>query len=236
MPTSRNIINLTTPSVNARCDFCDEFTGGTLNAFSILYGDSIASRVILSSDNFNVIPTIGQIVEGYVLIVPKLHVRSFADLPAGLRPELNYVLEVIRSASRVGYGTCVKFEHGARTDSSGGCGVSHAHLHLVPVASSNDPIDAIKRNNDFEIIETFDQVFEASSGFPYLYYEDTHSKKYLFKTEHIPSQYVRQLLARKLGCKSWDWRSAKRETRLLRTIAQYSTLIKNQSRTHESCS
>jgi diadenosine tetraphosphate (Ap4A) HIT family hydrolase len=225
MVTSQPIVDYVPPSKDVGCEFCDEFAGGISNSFSTLYGNT--GRIILSSENFNVIPTIGQIVDGYLLIVPKAHYRALADLPTGLREELKALMRVFHAASEAGYGTHVMFEHGTRTSSSGGCGIAHAHMHIVPLAQLNDPIEIMKCTYPFKIIESFEQIAEEPFGSSYLYYEDTSLKKHVFQTDYLPSQYVRRLVARAVGSEDWDWRDAKQEKRLADTIAFFSTLLKN---------
>ncbi len=224
--TSRHIVDSVAPPNEGRCEFCNEFAGGISNSFSSLYGSNEGGRIVFSSANFNVIPTIGQIVEGYLLIVPKAHYLALADLPAVLRKELKFLIDVLHAASGAGYGTHVMFEHGTRTGSSGGCGVVHAHMHVVPLAHPNDPVEIIKERYPFKIIETFDQVAEEALGSSYLYYEDTSSRRHVFQTDDdLPSQYVRQLVACAVGSEAWDWRVVKREARLVNTLARFSTLL-----------
>jgi diadenosine tetraphosphate (Ap4A) HIT family hydrolase len=206
MPTSQRIPSL--PGAVPNCDFCDEFSGGRVNSFFALYGDTLKTRIIASSTHFNVIPTIGQIVEGYLLIVPKTHYRALADLPPELRDEFACIVNAIHSAVLTTYGTYIMFEHGTRGSSSGGCGVTHAHMHVLPLAASNDPIDAVRANYPCKTIETVHQIIEGTTSSSYLFYQDTCSHKYIFQTDYLPSQYVRQLLARALNSAAWDWRDA----------------------------
>ncbi len=224
MPTSQHIPSLLGAAPN--CDFCDEFSGGVVNSFFRLYGNTLNSRIIASSSHFNIIPTIGQIVEGYLLIVPKAHHRALADLPPDLLDELAYIVNAIHSAILARYGTYIMFEHGTRGQSSGGCGVMHAHMHVLPFAATNDPIDVVKGNYPCKTIESVDQMSEATTRSSYLFYQDTSSNRYIFQTDYLPSQYVRQLLARALSSEAWDWRAAEQEPRLVTTITCFSSLLK----------
>lgn len=51
------------------------------------------------------------------------------------------------------------------------------------------------------------QLFD--SGLQYFFYQSPRGAKYVFPVEEIvPSQYIRQVIAAKIGAKSkWDWRS-----------------------------
>src|SRR5438105_13826524 len=73
---------------NDCCDFCDEFSAGRENSFVRIYGPDLESRILFRSTDFAVVPSLGQIVEGYLLIVPTTHFTAMADLPAELQEEL----------------------------------------------------------------------------------------------------------------------------------------------------
>ena len=81
------------------------------------------------------IPSFGALVEGWVLVVPKEHCISLGALRAKLRGR-HEVEERNRAVLRQRYEKpVVAFEHGPSAGNHGtGCGVDHAHLHLVPLA------------------------------------------------------------------------------------------------------
>src|SRR5207253_952486 len=70
---SKNTLKSNFASASVACDFCDEFAGGLRNAFAKLYGDLIQARTLVATKEFRVIPSLGQIVEGYLLVVPAKH-------------------------------------------------------------------------------------------------------------------------------------------------------------------
>ena len=67
-------------STQVQCDFCDELSGGSENSFSRIYKRELESRVLFHSDEFAVIPSLGQIVEGYLLVLPIKHFKALGDL------------------------------------------------------------------------------------------------------------------------------------------------------------
>jgi diadenosine tetraphosphate (Ap4A) HIT family hydrolase len=62
------------------CEFCDEFAGGSANSFARHYSYQVESRTILETSGFRVLPSLGQIVPGYLLLVPTRHYRAFGDM------------------------------------------------------------------------------------------------------------------------------------------------------------
>ncbi len=212
------------------CDFCDEFSGGLENSFAVRYQNTIPSRVVLSTANFRVVPSLGQIIEGYLLIVPVSHYTAVADMPTELTGELSELCSYVRTVLVKVYGPCVFFEHGVRGSEAGGCGIDHAHLHAVPSASSSQPMEYLKDNHALKAIGGISEIHkEVSRSSPYLYYEETNGKAWTCEIGFIPSQYVRKLIAESLGVISWDWRECGREQALLGSIARLSEFFRSDS-------
>ena len=218
---------LTQPSgPSIHCDFCDELSGGVDNAFYARYRESTRSRILFATENFRAFPTIGQLVEGYVLVVPVSHYSALDEMPSELLPELAAFCGSVRTAISQSYGPSVCFEHGARKPLNGGCGIYHAHLHIVPWNSPNSPRDLaaeLKESFPCRKLETLaDLAVDSDGKSPYLFYEDTDHNRYRFSVGNLPSQYMRRLVAESLGIPDWDWRAAGREERLLATLNRLS--------------
>jgi diadenosine tetraphosphate (Ap4A) HIT family hydrolase len=205
------------------CDFCDEFSGGFGNAFRERYGNSVQNREVISTEGLRVFASIGQIVEGYLLIAPKAHYTALDQMPSQLLQELSAIFASLKSTVSAEFGPSLCFEHGAREPLNGGCGIYHAHLHLVPFERAHDPVAKLKTRFPYEQVCHFQDIAKVTGrSSPYLLYEDTESNKYVFLADNLPSQYVRRLLAEVLGQTNWDWRTAGREERLLNTLNRLS--------------
>jgi diadenosine tetraphosphate (Ap4A) HIT family hydrolase len=208
----------------SQCEFCDEFAGGSDNSFSLHYASEIASRTVLERDGFRVMPSIGQIVPGYLLLVPTHHYRAFADMSPKELSAAEALKTALAEQMRSTYGDCLFFEHGARTPDSGGCGISHAHLHIVPFPVEKDPVEELIRAFPAEEVVNLLDLNRIQPGKSYLYYESVRRERYVFYPPFIPSQYIRRLLAEALGVQTWDWRRCGREDTLLNTLSQTSRL------------
>lgn len=166
--------------MSARCPFCDR--------------GALEERLILESANFAVIPTKGQIVEGYVLIVPKRHTICFGDMSEQEMDEAALILERVRTAITAVYGQApIFFEHGIV-----GQTVKHAHIHAVP--TDVDLFDRIVADfPDYQKISTLGALQETfQREGPYLYYENAAAEKFLFRIFKWP-QYLRLMLADAVG-------------------------------------
>lgn len=207
-------------SIN-NCDFCDELSGGNDNAFVRIYRQQPESRVLFRSENFAVVPSLGQVTEGYLLIVPVSHYTALADMPPDLITELLHLNVQLRIDLSKAYGPCLFFEHGIRGKQAGGCGIDHAHMHAVPFTCSREPIEELKRNHSLRSIGGIGDIHrEVSPNSPYLYYEETNGQAWTCEIGVIPSQYIRKLLAESLGVNSWDWRECGREQALVSSLAR----------------
>jgi diadenosine tetraphosphate (Ap4A) HIT family hydrolase len=120
---------------------------------------------LFESRSFVAIPTVGALVEGWLLVVPKTAALSFARLSTGQLSELGEFLDEIVPFIESAYGPVSVFEHGpAIANSSVGCGVDYAHLHLVPtrcdlLAGARE----IAPNVRWDQIRSFDEIHESTS-------------------------------------------------------------------------
>ncbi|HEV2491893.1 MAG TPA: HIT domain-containing protein [Terriglobia bacterium] len=213
-----------------QCDFCDEFSGGHDNAFSHRYADDPSDRILFATENFAVLPSLGQIVEGYLLIVPREHFRTLADVGINLMRELVNVKSSVQSALSASYGPSAFFEHGARSERSGGCGIYHAHLHAVPLRQEMAFIARLNETFALKPISGVERIGDAlGSNGSYLYYQDFDAREYATRVDHLPSQYMRKLLADMLGQNNWDWRECGREDALLSTLDKLAASFGSQA-------
>lgn len=190
------------------CTFCAELTGEeTNNLLRIVLGEGYTTRVVRETENFVVLPTIGQIVEGYLLIVSKQHYLSFGHIPAQCFREFMNLKEETRQVLSEVYTSPIFFEHGPISESKrGGCCVEHAHLHGVPARI--DLLDKLQTDFHWRSISSMLALRQQiERGMPYLFYESRDRRMYVFDAPLVPSQYLRQLVATRLGLEErWDWR------------------------------
>ncbi|MFY9461968.1 MAG: HIT family protein [Candidatus Sungiibacteriota bacterium] len=174
--------------MRARCTFCDR------RAFE--------ERLILESANFLVFPTKGQIVEGYVLLVPKRHIICLGELTEAEMEEFAGVKAKITESTKAAYGRPpIFFEHGVVGQS-----VKHAHMHGVPTEA--DLFDRIFADfPDYQRVTTLtalQEVFQREG--PYLYYENAGGEMFIFHIFKWP-QYLRIVLAEVVGLpERGDWK------------------------------
>jgi histidine triad (HIT) family protein len=103
-----------------------------MTIFSKIISGEIPSYKIAENEKFFAFLDIFPLREGHVLVVPKIEVDNFFDLPA------DYLNEILGFAQPI----AKAIERSFRCDRCGisviGLEVPHAHIHLIPINSSND--------------------------------------------------------------------------------------------------
>jgi histidine triad (HIT) family protein len=106
------------------------FSGMTI--FSKIIAGDIPSYKIAESEKFFAFLDIFPLREGHVLVVPKTEVDKLFDLPD------EYLEEMLLFAKPIAHAIEKAFNCNRCGISVIGLEVPHAHLHLIPINSSND--------------------------------------------------------------------------------------------------
>jgi len=187
---------------------------------------------LFESENFLVVPSLGALVEGWLLLLPKAHYICIGALPSSLMDEMEVIKQMAASFIQEVYGTVRVFEHGPHEENrSVGCGVDHAHLHLVPTPSdllsavnAFLPVEVTWRNGDVaDCRESFDQSKD------YLYLEQPIGVAWIATHNQFQGQLFRQAIASELGVlPQYNWREFEHLQNVKATIAQARTWNKNR--------
>jgi diadenosine tetraphosphate (Ap4A) HIT family hydrolase len=188
------------------CDFCEELSGASGGEFAARHPRA-GSRVVWADTALALLPTLGPLAPRHALVVPAAHVTAFAALPENARRAAEQLVTHFARVARAGGDDVIWFEHGSSgPGSSGGCGVTHAHLHIVPVpagwsrprlparfaftrAPANMWLDFPPADSDYLLVGQAEDVWAAP-------------------VDWLPSQTLRRWLAPAVGASSWDWRSS----------------------------
>jgi len=178
---------------------------------------------LFASDNFVALPSIGALVEGWLLLVPKNHYISIGALPDTLFAELDAFKSFLCSVLIECYGLTVAFEHGASKERrSVGCGVDHAHLHLVPVSFdlANLALPMLPCGASWSPAGLDDCRSSHQRGEDYLYIEQPISFGRI-ATGDIGSQLFRRVIASGIGSPDgYNWREHPHVERVMATISR----------------
>jgi hypothetical protein len=180
-------------------------TGRLPNEFRAKIG--VDTRILAQTESLVLMPTVSPLCLGHVLLFARGAHLSFAEL---LRSRSSVASELNRMAALYDgiFGHPVWFEHGSVPDGTVACGVTRAHLHLVP--RSQIKVPELTAALDFEIgpaAETeFLQLKKIRSEYIFVSDNIGGSGK-VWVGRNLPSQIVRRHLAQQLALSEWNWRS-----------------------------
>jgi histidine triad (HIT) family protein len=103
-----------------------------MTIFSRIIAGEIPSYKIAESEKFYAFLDIFPLVKGHVLVVPKIEVDKFFDIPD------EYIGELLQFAKPIAKAIEKVFPCNRCGISVVGLEVPHAHLHLIPINSADD--------------------------------------------------------------------------------------------------
>lgn len=131
-----------------------------MTIFSKIINGEIPSYKIAENDKFFAFLDINPLVEGHTLVIPKIEVDKFWDMPD------DYLSTIFEFAKPISRAIEASFSCNRCGLSVVGIEVPHAHMHLVPLNSANDLnftrpklsfTDAQMKNTQQKILNALDQ-------------------------------------------------------------------------------
>jgi len=180
---------------------------------------------VFESRNFVAFPSLGSLVEGWLLLVPKEHFISMAAIPPELVAEMEGMKARISAYVADIYGEVCIFEHGpAFANRKVGCSVDHAHLHIVPIAFSLAeaarpfmPLDSEWNTASWHECREAYRV-----GRDYLYLEQPLGNGIICTRTDLGSQIFRKAIASKIGrADEFNWRDFPELDTVAKTISVF---------------
>ena len=188
-------------------------------------GAHLWDQVLFESQHFVAIPTLGHLVQGWLLVVPKDCHICVGALPVQLIEELIGFLDDVVSSVRAEYGPVAVFEHGpVRPLTAVGCGVDYAHVHVVPVKGDWSLLKAAKTmapQIQWEMVLSLHDTrkyFEQSRSYLFLH-EPFAVKPVMGTGPSIPSQLFRRIIANYVDRPhDFDWKKYPEVERIQSTV------------------
>lgn len=190
-------------------------------------------RIVMESEDYFAIASIGGFVEGWTLVCPKRHILNFSS---DYREDafVSFTMEVANTVSSA-YGSVVVFEHGVREHGSlTGCGTNHAHLHLVPFQGSFVQCVQSDQRERMWVRGAAKDVQKSTGGCEYLLMADSPEAlaedAYVSIVDHPQSQFFRKILASHVGMEGQaDYRSFPFQAKAVLTAQRIAGIVEERS-------
>lgn len=213
--------------MNEDCPICLEINNNIhknhINGYEQLIKEK--KNIICENKYFSILPSIGPLNFGHILIVPKRHIYSFSYLNDFERENLKKIKSELIRFNRMKFDAKTEFfEHGSGCDiNNGGACIIHAHLHCLPVDESI--LKFLKNIKIFQINEDELYVKEVNKSKGYLYIEDVNGEMWIDNEDILPSQFLRKYYSYYLFNDSeWDWRNSFNIEKVKQVISNYENL------------
>ncbi len=215
----------------ADCQYCCE-TRRTMvnNAFADLLGTEFATQAILAATRAaSVIPSVGALAAGHVLVIPNKHRLNLVLVPAVELAELAELAVATYRALRSTYRMpVISFEHGSLDDRkrSGGC-LDHAHLHLLPLAADFQRTvpgfpNLWRAVDERGVLDVAAEYIASGSGYLSLW----DGQRWWLRSGEVRAQELRRCIAAAQGRPDrWDWAAFPNTDLMRRTVADLTGAI-----------
>jgi diadenosine tetraphosphate (Ap4A) HIT family hydrolase len=166
------------------------------------------TRILLETESLVLLPTVSPLAVGHLLVFFKQDASSFAEAHQ-LNGRVLYELKEIAEQVELRFGRTVLFEHGSFGRENYACGVTRAHIHFLPEALvdfqelSSAIADVLGNSVDHLHHWISNSRLQHSE---YLAIGRLGDLSRTWARHDIPSQLVRQILAKRLGHSHWDWK------------------------------
>ncbi len=202
------------------CSYCAELNSLTEESYFLLLISDLfknKSRYLFESKDFIVFPSVGTLVPGHVLVVPKRHTTAMAYLDKREVSNLKTIIQFLSNIlGKIYDKNIICMEHGAvkLTHSTGIC-VDHAHIHLLPtnlpiIKQIHFKMNKIGLQELRNLQKMCNEYILVSQGIENLFFS---------VVDRIPSQFLRKIFfdAEKLSG-DWNWREDQRINLMQQTI------------------
>jgi diadenosine tetraphosphate (Ap4A) HIT family hydrolase len=186
------------------------------------------NTILMETDHFAVMPTLGQFVEGWLMIAAKRHTRCSREHGQQEIDELERLLAKAQHIIQTTYGPTIVFEHGPSCVPSrhAGCSVEHTHVHIAPCTQINafNQKIAFPRIGQCTLSEIPRATPAEDCGYLMASTAEYNTRFNVYRVESpAPRQYLRQILAVVTNrAPLWDWRASPCRENIERTVAQLS--------------
>ena len=199
-----------------KCPFCN------------IDNTKLANTILDETKYFYITPSLGSLIEGYILITTKRHVNSMSELTVDEMEEYKILIKKYREILKKIYKKYpIIFEHGTPDlkDSIRASSVIHAHTHVVNHNYENE--NALIENLKFKRINKLENKFSNKN---YIFYISPQNDIYITNEFESVSQFMRIEIAKDLNLvDKYDWRKNDFHENIILTINKINNYFDNKT-------
>lgn len=178
----------------------------------------LENTILDETQNFYVVPALGSLVDGYILIISKRHINSMSELTIEEMNEYENLINQYRKTFKSIYTKYpIVFEHGAPNIDNDikANSVLHAHTHIVNHHYKNEKY-LIKKMKFKRISKIIDMNKSKKN---YIFYIDSNNKIYITNIFKPIRQIMRIEVANDINIPyEYDWCQSRFEDNIILTI------------------
>lgn len=187
-------------------DFCEEIAGATDTSFSRFYEGDPPHRRAWSTANFEVLADMSPLVTGHLLLLPRKHYLSFAQVLGDHPGETEELLSDITMMYRETFGEPLILEHGSGVDEETHACITHAHLHLLPADASAVDELLIRDELSYVDLESITELRNAPwPESPYFLRHHRGRSRVYVPNGNQKRQYLRSVVGTTLNIPDPEW-------------------------------
>jgi len=157
---------------------------------------------LLESSSFVVLPAVGSLHAGHVLVVSREHYPNLGSMPRAAIREYVSLVDGVQARLGGRLGGWLEAEHGATDggDTGGAC-ITHVHVNLIP--NHSQLVDMFRAQLAQKPVRHDLQDLSGELA-PYILLR-TDSDVRLHEAVGVPSQLIRRRICQLNGREDWDW-------------------------------
>jgi diadenosine tetraphosphate (Ap4A) HIT family hydrolase len=179
-----------------------------------LFKDDVNVNTILGRrDDFIIVPALGPLVVGHVLIVTTTHTAGLRYLQAETQRNYEQLSTQLREYCARFDDTVLEAEHGANDYAIRGPCIRHTHIHILP--GLGNEAEMFDKRRDLEEVDSSNYNRIDS----YLWINNGHRAK-VYDASRVIGQEIRQTVGQYLAIDDWDW-AVNPKTELIALTIEY---------------
>lgn len=186
----------------------------------------LENTILDETKYFFITPSLGSLVEGYILIISKRHVNSMSNLNDEEKEEYKLLIKKYREIFKNIYKKYpIIFEHGTpNLEKINASSVIHAHTHIVNHEYINE--NRLLQKLNFEKINS---LLDIDFNHNYIFYINQNNEMYITYNFKPISQLMRIEIAKDLNLlNKYDWRKNNFDNNIILTINNIKNYFNNK--------